>query len=156
MANEVFDHIPLFQDLAPIHRHALQEIFIPCEFPAGTRLFDQGEPAKSLYLVVEGVVTILYKPDDGPVITITHIRTGGVVGWSAALGNPAYTSAAVCDCNVLLLRVAGHDLRRLCDSSPNTGEIVLDRLATVIADRLMHSREQIMTMIREGLSNSMC
>ena len=156
MADNLFDRFPLFQELAPVHRQALQVIFTPCEFQAGTTLFEQGDPADSFYLVVEGVVSILYKPDDGPVITITHVRRGGVVGWSAALGNPAYTSAAICDRATQLLRVRGYDLRRLCDQCPDMGEVVLDRLATIIAERLMHSREQIMTMIREGLSSSLC
>ena len=151
MRNESFDRLTFFQGLDLNHLQALQEIFVPCEYSLGDTLFVQGAPAAYLYLVAEGEVSIRYKPEDAPEIIITHVRPGGVVGWSAALGNECYTSAAICSQDTRALRASGLELRRLCSRCPETGEIVLDRLAKVIAERLMHTHEHVLALLKQGL-----
>jgi CRP-like cAMP-binding protein len=151
MPKDVFDRLPLFQDLSPAQRDALRPLFAPCDCYGETVLFQQGEFAEYLYLVVMGEVLISYKPDDGPPITVARVGPGGVVGWSAALGNRLYTSSAACTIYTQMLRVCGNDLRNLCRQDPETGVIVLDRLATVIAERLRHTHEQVISLLKQGL-----
>lgn len=151
MSGDIFEDLPLFRDLAPEQIQLLRPIFIPCDCYLGTNLFEQGDPAEYLYLVAEGEVTIRYKPDDGPPIVIARIRPGGVVGWSAALGNRFYTSAAVCSDSTQLVRVRARDLRRLYELYPDTGILILDRLASVIAERLLHTHDQVMALLMHGM-----
>ncbi len=153
MLSDVFDQVPLFEGISPSQRAQLQELFVLCEYPAHTRLFEQGEQAEYLYLVVKGEAVVNFKPDDGPSITVARVKAGGVVGWSAALGSQAYTSGAVCAENTLLLRVRGADLRKLCEQYPETGVLILDRLATVIAQRLSNTHEQVVALLNYGLRN---
>jgi len=96
-------------------------------------------------------VLISYKPDDGLPITVARVGPGGVVGWSAALGNRLYTSSAACTIYSQMLRVCGDDLRSLCRQDPDTGVIVLDRLATIIAERLRHTHDQVISLLKQGL-----
>ncbi|MGW8249787.1 MAG: Crp/Fnr family transcriptional regulator, partial [Anaerolineales bacterium] len=116
-------------------------------------LFEQGDFAEYLYLVVNGEVTIRYKPEDGAPITITRVRAGGVVGWSAALGNRQYTSGAVCSDYTQMLRVRGRDLKHLCEEHPETGILILERLAWVIAERLRHTHEQVVELLKQGIGS---
>ena len=111
-----FDQISLFQELSPTQRNLLRPLFVPVSILAGDKLFEQGDPAEFLYLVLAGEVLIHYKPDDGPTITLSRVRQGGVVGWSAALGNHVYTSEAECATDARLLRLRGEDLRWLCQN----------------------------------------
>src|SRR4030065_2288622 len=136
MDADVFPNLFLFRDLIPEQLKLLPPLFIPCEFTADTVLFEQGDPAENLFAVVSGEVVVNLKPDDGPMIVVACVRPGSIVGWSAALGSRRYTSSAVCTTYTQLLRVRGDDLRRLCVQHPDTGMIFLDRLATVIAERL--------------------
>jgi len=122
---------------------------------SGTVLFEQGDPAEHLFLVVSGEVVIRYKPDDGPAITVARVHPGGIVGWSAALRNPAYTSGAICETYTQMLRVRGDDLRSLCYQQPETGFVILERLARVIAERLRYSQEQVLELLMQGLRNGM-
>jgi len=151
MPVDIFDKLPLLRDLTPSQRAILRPIFVPCDFYADDRLFAQGDAAEYLYLVVSGEVIITYQPEDGSQILVTHVREGGVVGWSAALGNRCYTSSAACTCYTQMLRVRGTDLRLLCRECPDTGILILDRLATVIAERLRNTHEQVISLLKQGL-----
>jgi CRP/FNR family cyclic AMP-dependent transcriptional regulator len=151
----VFSNLFLFQDLLPKHLALLQPLFIPCEFDADSILFEQGDPAENLFAVVNGEVVINFKPDDGPTIVVARVKPGSIVGWSAALGSRRYTSRAVCISYTQLLRVRGDDLRRLCLQHPDTGTIFLDRLATVIAERLHSTHDLVLSLLQLGLTTTL-
>lgn len=151
MSEIYFEALPLFQGLTSAQMEQLRPLFVHCDcFPDGI-LFEQGDSAEYLYLVVEGEVTIRYKPEDGPPITVTRVRPGGVVGWSAALGSRYYTSGAFCNDSSQMLRVRGVDLRDLCEQDPETGILILERLAAVIAQRLRNTHEQVIELLKQGI-----
>ena len=151
MQLDVLEGLPLFQDFTAEQLDLLRPILIYCQEPCDTILFEQGEPADYLYLVIEGEVHILYKPYDGPELTLARIGPNGVVGWSAALGSLSYSSSAVCatDCQMMCLR--GRDLHNLCAEHPETGEIVLRRLADIISERLRNTHPQVLAMLEQSL-----
>lgn len=154
MPSDRFDQLPLFEGLTPAQRELLRPLFIPCDCYSDAVLFNQGDLAEYLYIVVVGEITINHKPDDGPPINITRVRPGGVVGWSAVLGNREYTSGAICSGYSQMLRVRGEDLRILCEQHPDTGILILERLATVIAVRLSNTHDQVMALLVEGMGIS--
>jgi CRP/FNR family cyclic AMP-dependent transcriptional regulator len=154
MLSDILDQLPLFQGFSPEQFQLIRPLFVACDCYTDTQLFEQGTPAEFLFLVVGGEVAIRYKPDDGPALTVARVRPGGVVGWSAALGSRLYTSGAVCTAYTQMLRVRGSDLRTLCEEHPDTGILILERLATVIAERLRNTHEQVMLLLKQGLRAS--
>jgi CRP-like cAMP-binding protein len=154
MDADSFPNLFLFRDLSPEQLKLLQPLFIPCEFAADTVLFEQGDPAENLFAVVSGEVVVNFKPDDGPTIVVACVQPGSIVGWSAALGSRRYTSSAVCTTYTQLLRVRGDNLRRLCLQHPDTGMIFLDRLATVIAERLHSTHDLVLSLLQLGLTTT--
>jgi CRP-like cAMP-binding protein len=154
MAADSFPDLFLFKDFTPSELKQLQPLFIPCEFTTNTVLFEQGDPAENLFTVVSGEVVVNFKPDDGPIIVVAYVKPGSIVGWSAALGSRRYTSSAVCTAYTQLLRVRSDDLRRLCLQHPDTGMIFLDRLATVIAERLHSTHDLVLSLLQLGLTST--
>jgi CRP-like cAMP-binding protein len=154
MAADTFPNLFLFRNLLPGQLKLLYPLFIPCEFMADTLLFEQGDPADNLFAVVSGEVVVNFKPDDGPIITVARVQPGSIVGWSAALGSRRYTSSAICTTYTQLLRVRGDDLRRLCLQHPDTGAVFLDRLATVIAERLHSTHDLVLSLLQLGLTTT--
>jgi len=154
MARDVLDKLTLFRDLSPAQKELLRPLFMPCDCYGDSVLFEQGDPAEHLYLVVTGEIVIYHKPEDGPPISVARVKAGGVVGWSAALGNRLYTSAAVCARYTQMLRVRGADLRDLCRQHPETGILILERLAEIIAERLRHTHKQVVELLKEGMRNN--
>jgi CRP-like cAMP-binding protein len=151
MFEDIFDRLSLFKDLSVDQKNLLRPLLLPMDCYSGTSLFEQGDPAEYLYLVAIGEVVIHYKPEDGPAILVAHVRPGGIVGWSAALGSRSYTSGAACEVYTQMLRIRGEDLRNLCNECPETGILILDRLATVIAERLRNTHDQVMSLLLQGL-----
>jgi CRP/FNR family cyclic AMP-dependent transcriptional regulator len=151
MPVDIFDRLSLFQDFTPDQRAVLRPLFVICKEQTGTLIFEQGDSARHLYIVVEGEVDIVFKPDDGAELNVANIRPGGVVGWSAALGSPAYTSSAVCSTDCVMLRLRGADLRDLYNCDPETGSMFLERLAAVIAKRLRNTHQHVISMLEQGL-----
>ena len=154
MARDVLDKLTLFRDLSPAQKELLRPLFMPCDCYGDSVLFEQGDPAEHLYLVVTGEIVIYHKPEDGPPISVARVKAGGVVGWSAALGNRLYTSAAVCARYTQMLRVRGAALRDLCRQHPETGILILERLAEIIAERLRHTHKQVVELLKEGMRNN--
>jgi len=154
MSGDVFEQIPLFQGLSYDQREQLRPLILPVDCYTGTALFEQGDPAEYLYLVVVGEVAIYYKPEDGPAILVARVHPGGIVGWSAALGSRSYTSGATCEEYTQMVRLRGEDLRNLCNQCPETGILILERLATVIAVRLRNTHEHVMALLLQGLRTS--
>jgi CRP/FNR family transcriptional regulator len=154
MSDEFFQQLKLFQGLTPSQRDLLRPLFIPCDYYADAVIFDQGDPAEYLFAVVVGDVMVSFKPEDGPPITVTHAQPGDIVGWSAALGTRRYTSSAICTTYTQLLRVSGADLRILLTRHPDTGVIVLDRLAAIIAERLNNTHTLVVSLLELGLRNN--
>jgi CRP-like cAMP-binding protein len=118
---------------------------------AGTVLFSQGDPADHLFIILTGEISVKYKPYDAPEIVVTRLREGGVLGWSAVLGNSAYTSSAVCVSNVDFLQVTQTELRKLINEHPQTGRILMDRLAVAVAPRWKDARTQVRKMLEKGM-----
>lgn len=151
MLDGCMDRLFIFQGLTLEQRTLVQPLFVPVKGAAGDVIFEQGDQAEFLYILFDGEVSIRYKPDDGPQLSIARVRSEGVVGWSAALGSPCYTSSAVCMTDCKMLRVRGENLRSIYEHHPETGEVILERLAAMIAERLRNTHEHVIALLEQGL-----
>jgi CRP/FNR family cyclic AMP-dependent transcriptional regulator len=148
---EKYTHLAFFAGLSTADIKLLVPYFAPQSWVAGTVVFEQGDCAEYLYLVVTGELTIRYKPDDGPIMNLTRIQPGGIFGWSAAMGNPTYTSGAVCTLDSEVLRIRGADLRMICGKHPELGKVILDRLSAIIAERQRGQKGRVNSMLSNGM-----
>ncbi len=140
-------YIPLFQDLEPAQTALLKSIFESFTCPAGEMVFEQGDAAEFLYLILEGEAAIRYKPYDAPPITITRLREEDVFGWSAVIVSERYTSGIISETPIIAIRIRGRDLWRLTEKHPHTGRLVLDRLASMVSPRWTNAHAQIQSLL---------
>jgi len=148
--------LAFFNGLSAEDLDALAPYFTSMRFVAGTTIFEQGERAESVYLVASGEVVIRYKPMDGPPMTVTHVQPGGIFGWSAAMGNQAYTSAAICSLDSEVLCIKGETLRNLCEKNPQVGSVLLERLFLVVAERQRHRQGNVSSILANGMRQASC
>lgn len=144
---ETLPSIPLFQDIAPAQTALLKPLFEQFSCPSDTVIIEQGAPATYLYLLIKGEVAIRYKPYDGPSITLTRLRDGDVFGWSAVVGSPDYTSSIVSETQVEAIRIRRNDLLKLSNQSPETGKVIMDRLARVVSPRWENTHAQVQSLL---------
>jgi CRP-like cAMP-binding protein len=146
--------LPLFQDLEPAQMVILQPIMQVFSHPPETALFEQGERATYLYLILKGSVIIQYKPYDGPMITITQLHAGDLCGWSAVVGRKDYSSGCVSTTDVEVVRISRKDLWSLVKEHPDVGRIVLNRLADIATPRWKFSHIQVQAMLDHSLDEA--
>jgi len=151
---ETLADLPLFHGLAPAQLALFAPHFEQFACPAETVIFKQEEPAHFLYLLLKGTAAIHYKPYDGPAIAIIHLHRGDVFGWSAVVGSEYYTSGSFSTSEVEAIRIRGADLWNLVLENPQTGWIVLERLANVASSRWKNAHAEVQVLFDKGLEQS--
>jgi CRP-like cAMP-binding protein len=129
----------------------ISRLAIPCNFIKDEVVFEQDQYAEYLYIVLHGEVCIRFKPYDGEIINVARLAEGQVFGWSSVLGRAIYTSAALSVTPTECAKIRGRDLQTLCQNHPDTGIIIMERLAAVIAERLTETNEQIFNLLSNNL-----
>ena len=152
MEVDLLDQFVLIEGFPKEHVEVLRPLIQDARYEADEVIFRQGDKAEHLFFVLEGSVLIQFNPDDGPVLTVSQVGQGGVFGWSAALGSSRYTSSAICSQKGWFIRMQGEELKILCQEHPETGILILNRLAGVIAQRLRGTHDQVMALLHRGLN----
>lgn len=140
--------IPLFENLSAEQSSMLMAAFEAFTCQPGTVIFEQGEPAEYLYLILKGRAIISYKPYDGPRIVVTRLKEGDVFGWSAVVGGHKYSSSVASETTLETIRIRRDYLQNLLARHPDTGKIIIDRLALNVSPRWQNAHEQIKPLIR--------
>lgn len=141
----------LLKDLTPQQLDEISRLAIPCNFIKDEVIFEQDQYAEYLYILLKGEVCIRFKPYDGEIINVARLGEGHVFGWSSVLGRAIYTSAALSITPSECAKIRGRDLQTLCQNHPDTGIIIMERLAAVIAERLTETNEQIFNLLSKNL-----
>ena len=144
--------IPLFEELSTEQSLMLMDAFESFVCPSGTVIFEQGDPAEYLYLILNGKAIISYKPYDGPRITITHLKDGDIFGWSAVVGGKKYSFSAASESDLESIRIHRDLLLKIISQHPDTGKIIIDRLALNVSPRWKNAHKQIEALIKSKRS----
>ncbi|MBI5825441.1 MAG: cyclic nucleotide-binding domain-containing protein [Chloroflexi bacterium] len=142
--------IPLFQGFEAEQIAFIKPLFEEFFCPAETVIFEQGDPAKFLYLILHGDVAIRYKPYDGLPIILTRLHAGEVFGWSAVIGSPKYTSSIVSETKVEAIRIQGDHLWVLAREHPEIGRTLINRLALIVSPRWENAHAQIQSLMNSN------
>ncbi len=143
---DFLDKVQIFQGL---NHEQLGEIIKFCEeahFPAGSKLFKQGEDAVYLWIVIEGQVDLRYEvtgssPSEGS--TISSISEAGAFGWSSFTSPNKYRLSGYCagkPCK--LIKVDREGLRQLFEKDPDMGYAVISNVATLVGTRFHEFQEE--------------
>jgi CRP/FNR family cyclic AMP-dependent transcriptional regulator len=151
MFRQEFANLAIFNGMEASQVRVLSPFLDEVVLRKGEPVFGQGEPASCLYILLEGEVTVRYKPYDGPPLTVARIQVGEVFGWSAALGREVYTSSAEAVRDGLAFRIRAASLQRLCECDPEAGGILLERLADSIAERLRNTNSSVLEILSQGV-----
>ncbi len=142
---------PLFKGLPQKQIKQLACLLDARHFDEATLVFEQGEPALYLYLLVAGRVIIRFKPYDGPPLHVAEIEAGGVFGWSAVMNRSMYTSSAMAveDCDVY--RISTKNFKTLYSQNPQTGDTLLERLTNLANLRSPNAHQEVISILQSCL-----
>jgi CRP/FNR family transcriptional regulator, cyclic AMP receptor protein len=111
--------------------------------PAGTRLFDEGAPARSFWLIDAGQVALdTLVPGTGRV-TIERLGRGDALGLSWLVAPYQFKYGAVATQPLQAFEFDATAVRAACDADPALGYALLHRFLAVAAHRLQVTRARL-------------
>ncbi len=142
VTTETLSRLSLFEGLPQEDLEALTGLCQEVTCHRGEILFREGETAKKMYILLEGVVTIQVQLTSRPEsITVGVInQPGQVVGWSGLVAPRHYTATAICQADSRLLSIEGDACMRLLEENPEMGFRIFRQIAEVISSRLRNTR----------------
>ncbi|WP_347246627.1 cyclic nucleotide-binding domain-containing protein [Thermogutta sp.] len=140
---EMLRRYPYF---AKISEESLKEIAMMAEersYPAGLQLFNEGDPADYLNIIVEGEVQIQYQLGNGEKRTVDTLVAGDILVWSALIEPYRTTAIGTTSKPTKVIAIKAKPLRELCDRDPMVGYRLTREIAKLLAHRLERARVQL-------------
>ena len=122
----------------------LVEIAAVNEYPEQAVIVRQGEPARTIFLIISGQVAIEICAAGVGCKRILTVGGGGWLGWAALLEPSGWTATARAVVPTRVIVVDGEALRMLCEAEPRFGYEIMKRLAQALAARLNATRLQLL------------
>lgn len=128
-AIELLRSVPLFADLEEGELERFSHVAVPRSFPAGTRVFHEGDSSDACYIVSEGNFRVTREHSDGRAITLTTLGPGEIFGELAMLDGDKRSASAESITDGTLLALPANDVRGLLARNP---EIALKLVAGLV------------------------
>jgi len=118
-------------------------------FQTGEIIFSQGEPAQSLYILLEGEVTLGVKAKGEIDITAYSVgKKGETFGLSSLIRPYRNNVSATCTKRTRALSIQGEVLRKLIRQNSQMGVEILERVAEIYFTRLNSTRAMITNLFK--------
>jgi CRP-like cAMP-binding protein len=143
---EVLRRYPYF---ATIQDETLKTVAMMAEervVPAGKVMFQEGDPATKLNIIVKGEVDIQYMLGNGECRTVDTLVDGDLLCWSALIEPYKVTANGIARKETHLVAIDGEKLRALCAKDPGLGYRLLTQVAKLLAHRLEGARVQLASL----------
>ncbi len=131
--------VPLFADLEEDELERFSRVAVPRSFPAGTRVFHEGDRSDACYIVREGSFRVTREHSDGRAITLATLGPGEVFGELAMLDGDTRSASAESLTDGELLALPATDVRNLLARHPE----ISVKLVAALVRRLREANERI-------------
>lgn len=128
-AVELLKSVALFSDLEEAELERFSHVAVPRSFPAGTRVFHEGDNSDACYIVKEGSFRVTREHSDGRAITLATLGPGEIFGELAMLDGDQRSASAEALTDGELLALPAGDVRSLLGRHP---EIALKLVAGLV------------------------
>jgi CRP/FNR family cyclic AMP-dependent transcriptional regulator len=138
-ALELLRRVPLFAELEDRELERFSQVAIPRSFPAGTRVFHEGDSSDACYIVRSGSFRITREHPDGRAITLATFGPGEIFGELAMLDGDTRSASVEALEDGELLALPARDVRALLTTH---AEITFKFLEALVR-RLRRANERI-------------
>jgi len=145
----------LFRGLSTSELEKVAVIAKEVTFPAGFRIFSEGERAETLYVIKEGIIDLTFGFKLGKVkseITIETKGQGDSVGWSALIPPHIYTLSGVSRNFVQALVFDGKSMLQVCKEDSKFGAVFMQNVAELVGNRLTRLQSMFIQEVQRGVS----
>lgn len=130
--------------LAPEHADRLRALGRQVAFPAGERIFEEGERADRFWVIHTGSVTLdQHVPGRSPQVLET-VGHGELLGWSWLFPPCTWHMGAETGSPVRALEFDAARVKKLCDADPALGYALALAVGEIVSHRLRRSRSRLL------------
>src|SRR6201996_3614537 len=146
-AIELLRSVPLFADLEEGELERFSRVAVPRSFPAGTRVFHEGDDSDACYIVKEGSFRVTREHSDGRAITLATLGPGEIFGELAMLDGDQRSASAEALTEGELLALPANDVRSLLARHPEISlKLVAGLVRRLRAANVRLSRQSFQTV----------
>jgi CRP/FNR family transcriptional regulator len=136
---ELLRSVPLFADLEADELESFSHVAVARSFPAGTRVFHEGDHSDACYIVRDGSFRVTREHSDGRAITLATLGIGDIFGELAMLDGEVRSASVEALTDGELLALPAGEVRALLARHP---EITVKLIAALVR-RLRTANERI-------------
>lgn len=146
---EMLRRYPFFAHLDGPRLRALAMLTDEYACKQGEKLFEVGQPADEMYLLVQGGIDLYYvvadrqDPSSRKEYFVGEVDPGELFGLSALIEPYLHTSMTVVNQDSLVLKIDAARLRALCEEDLPFAYTLMRHAAQTLMDRLQESRIQL-------------
>ncbi|HCE44603.1 MAG TPA: hypothetical protein DET40_13740 [Lentisphaeria bacterium] len=146
--------LPIFSALTDDEIKAVSEIGVIRTVPSGEIVFSEGDPGKSMCVVVKGAVRIYTRITENVEKTLVTLRGGGLFGEMSVFSEEFRTATAMAVEETELFSIDREDFRNLLDKNPAAGKKLLEFIVKILAGRLKATTDLYRQAVDWGISIS--
>jgi CRP/FNR family transcriptional regulator, cyclic AMP receptor protein len=139
--------IPLFERLSSDEREELAQLMEPASFRVGEKIFEEGEPEETLYVVTSGTLEVHKKVFAERTQRLATIRAPTVVGEVGLLTEPRACATVVARTRVQAYGIERDRLLELLDADSLAAWKIVYELGRTLAERMARTDESIAEII---------
>jgi CRP-like cAMP-binding protein len=141
--------VGLFESLSDDQLAAIAQLGQEKSFGQGKEIFKQGQKAKTLYVLLDGVVTLRIKAEEEIDLMAETLKETGSVFGTASLMHPYISNVtARCIKGTRVLAIDSAGFRETLKRDPLIGYEVMTRLAQLYFNRLNSTRAAITNLFK--------
>jgi CRP/FNR family transcriptional regulator len=136
---ELLSRVPLFSELSRDELERISRVSVARSFPAGVRVFHEGDRSDACYLVRSGDLRVTREHPDGRAIALATLGPGDLFGELAMLDGEARSASVETLSDAELLALPAADVRRLLADHPE----ISVKLIAALTRRLRETNERV-------------
>jgi CRP-like cAMP-binding protein len=133
----------------------LADICHVVDFPEGSVIFREGQPARALYLIVEGKVALEICASGVGCKRIMTLEGGDLLGWSPVLEGERLTATARTLGPARTVEIDGPQIVTMGEEDPRLGYEFMKRAAVALTKRLNATRLQLVDVYGSQLPQTL-
>jgi CRP-like cAMP-binding protein len=136
---DLLSRVPLFSELSREELERISRVSVARSFPAGVRVFHEGDHSDACYLVRTGDLRVTREHPDGRAIALATLGPGDIFGELAMLDGEARSASVETLTDAELLALPAGDVRRLLADHPD----ISVKLIAALGQRLRDTNERL-------------
>jgi CRP-like cAMP-binding protein len=136
---ELLRQVPVFAALSPEDIERVAKVAVPRHFEAGQRIFREGDPSSTCYVIGTGRTRAIREHPDERTITLAQFGPGEIFGELAMFEDERRSATVDAIDDVDTLAIRGADMRRVL---ADHGELAV-KLVIALGKRLRASNERL-------------